>query len=523
MTDVRKTPEEYLETAENEQRTCGHLKIFFGYAAGVGKTYAMLAAAHDLQTEGIDVVVGYVEPHTRPQTMALLQGLAQLPPLAIEHKGITLREFDLDGAIKRRPQLVLVDELAHTNAGACRHRKRYQDVDELLRMGIDVYTTVNVQHIESLHDIVAALTGVMVRERIPDKMFDLADQIELVDIEPQELIARLNEGKIYKEPQAEKALHHFFTLENLAALREIALRRTADHINQLNAKTKPKSAGDFRTDEHILVCLSSSPSNAKIIRAAARMAAAFRGRFTALFVENSSFAAISDENRERLRGNTRLAQQLGARIETVCGDDIPFQITEFARLSGVSDIVVGRSNSRRRLLFPSPTFTERLTALAPNLDIHVIPDGTAKPYRNVKARKNIPAFSIADVLKVLLVLTLATLLGLLFRTLGFSEANIIMVYILGVLITAIVTSHRIYSLISSVLSVMVFNFFFTEPFFTLLAYGKDYPVTFLIMFLSAFITGNLVTKIQRQATLSAQTAHRTKVLLETNQLLERAK
>lgn len=210
----------------------GRLKIFFGYAAGVGKTYAMLEAAHQAQKQGIDVVVGYVEPHARPDTLALLDGLEVLPCKEMDYRGIKLREFDLDGALQRRPQLILVDELAHNNAQGCRHTKRYQDVEELLQAGINVYTTVNVQHLESLNDLVSSITGIVVNERIPDSVFDRASQVELVDIEPEELVKRLRAGKVYRERQARQALQNFFTPENLAALREIAMRRTADQLNR---------------------------------------------------------------------------------------------------------------------------------------------------------------------------------------------------------------------------------------------------------------------------------------------------
>lgn len=230
MDETRLDPDELLRVIHHEERRKGrgHLCIFFGYAAGVGKTYAMLTAAHAAKRQGIDVVVGYVEPHMRPQTTALLEGLEALPVKDCPHHNITLREFDLDAALKRKPGLILVDELAHTNADGCRHKKRYQDVEELLAAGIDVYTTVNVQHIESLNNMVASITGVIVQERIPDKVFDSADQVKLVDIEPQELLDRLSEGKIYREAQAQRAATNFFSIENLTALREIALRRCAD-------------------------------------------------------------------------------------------------------------------------------------------------------------------------------------------------------------------------------------------------------------------------------------------------------
>lgn len=528
MDEIRRNPEQLLKAIRDEEnsKTRGHLKIFFGYAAGVGKTYAMLKAAHVAKRRGIDVVAGYIEPHARPKTAALLNGLELLPTLDIKYNSITLHEFDLDAAIARKPQLLLVDELAHTNAENCRHAKRYQDIEELLKAGINVYTTVNVQHIESLNDMVASITEVFVRERIPDSVFDNANQVELVDIEPQDLIDRLNAGNVYREAQAKLAVEKFFTVENLTALREIALRRCADRVNILTENARIKSHGDYHTDEHILVCLSSSPSNAKIIRTAARMAGAFRGAFTALFVETPDFTAMEEENQKRLRSNMRLAEQLGAKIETVYGEDVPFQIAEFARLSGVSKIVIGRSSATRKHLFSKPTLTEKLISAAPNLDVHIIPDSVSSvsAYRSKKEkRKNSIVFSAADILKCIVILITSSLIGYLFRNLGFDEANIITVYVLGVLVTSVITKHQIYSLISSIVSVLVFNFLFTEPKFTLQAYGQGYPVTFVIMFLAAFLTGSLAIKLKNHAKQSAQAAYRTKVLFDTNQLLQQAK
>ena len=509
MDEIRQSPERFLKQIEKEEQSLnrGHLKIFFGYAAGVGKTYAMLKAAHSARKRGIDVVAGYVEPHDRPQTSALINGLECLPNLVTEYNGIVLSEFNLDAALVRHPQLILVDELAHTNAPLCRHTKRYQDIQELLNAGIDVYTTVNVQHIESLNDTVAAITGIMVHERIPDSVFDNADQVELVDIEPQELIERLQSGNVYNSVQAERAAENFFTVENLTALREIALRRCADRVNLLTEAVRTKSRSDYHTDEYILVCLSSSPSNARIIRTAARMANAFKGDFAALFVETPDYQVMPEEDVKRLRSNMRLAEQLGAKIETVYGEDVSDQIAEFARLSGVSKIVIGRSSATKKSIFSKPTLTEKLIASTPNLDVHIIPDGKNTGYYAKKARKkNKMVFSISDILKSVAILVLSSCIGILFRYLGFAEANIITVYVLGVLVTSVVTKHRIYSLISSIVSVLVFNFLFTEPQFTFKAYGQGYPITFLIMFLAALLTSSLAVKLKEHAKQSAKAA-----------------
>lgn len=522
----RQNPDVLLKAIsdESENSTRGHLKIFFGYAAGVGKTYAMLQAAHTAKEQGIDVVLGYIEPHERPQTKALVSGLEQIPNKKIKHGNIELSELDLAAVLERKPQLVLVDEFAHTDAPGMRHTKRYQDIKELLAAGIDVYTTVNVQHIESLNDTVAAITGVIVRERIPDAVFDKADQVEFVDIEPSELLDRLKSGNVYKETQADRAMYNFFTLDNLIALREIALRRCADRINIMSENVRIKNNGDFHTDEHILVCLSSSPSNAKIIRTAARMANAFKGILTALYVETPEFATISDEDKKRLRQNIRLAEQLGAKIETVYGDDVPYQIAEFARLSGVSKIVIGRSASVKKHFFNKPTLTEKLIAHAPNMDIHIIPDSSdIGKYRKTNFKKaNDFSISLRDLMKSIGILLAATLIGYAFSWLGFKEANIVTVYILAVFVIAVITTSRLYSIVSSVVSVLVFNFFFTVPKFTFMAYDDGYPVTFLIMLTVAFITSTLAIKLKKHAKQAAHAAFRTKILFDTNQMIQKA-
>lgn len=289
----------------------------------------------------------------------------------------------------------------------------------------------------------------------------------------------------------------------------------------MSEKVKSARGSGYFTDEHILICLSSSPTNAKIIRTAARMADAFKGSLTALFVETPEFASMSEANKQQLRSNIHLAQQMGAAIETVYGDDIAFQIAEFARLSGVSKIVMGRASARRKF-FGKPSLTERLTNAAPNLDIYIIPDKAATAYRRPKRTQAKPLhFSWADLLKTLLILAACTAIGYLFELLGFSEANIIMIYILGVLITAVATTGRVYSLASSLASVLVFNFFFTAPRFTFKAYDSGYPVTFFIMFVAAFLTSSLATKIKRHARQSAETAFRTKILFDTNQLMQK--
>lgn len=525
MEEQRPNPQQLLKSirVQEGQNGQGKLKIFFGYAAGVGKTYTMLEAAHQAKQNGIDVVVGYVERHIRPDTLALLDGLEQIPCKEVDYKGVTLKEFDLDAALARKPELILVDELAHSNAAGCRHEKRYQDVEELLRAGINVYTTVNVQHLESLNNLVESITGIAVSERIPDRVFDSAGQVELVDIEPADLIARLQKGKVYRSGQAERALDNFFSLENLAALREIALRRTADRLNRSAQKLGNEAAA--RAGEHILICLSSSPSNAKVIRTAARMAEAFHSGFTALFVETPETKELKGENLKRLRDNLRLAEQMGAQIATVYGDDPAVQISEYAKVSGVTKIVMGRTNHRQNPLFKGKSLADKLTSLAGGIDIYIIPD-TQPSYFKKKlffSRRDEPWFSWKDLLKTLLVTALATLIGFGFFALGLRDANIIIIYILGVLVTAIWTRGHLYGAFASLLSVVAFNYFFTIPRFTLHATDPDYPVTFLIMLIASIMSSTLATRVKKQARQSAQKAYYTELLMTSSQKLQQGK
>lgn len=482
----------------------------------------MLKAAHRAKDQGVDVAVGYVEKHTRPDTLALLDGLEQLPTLKVEYKGIVLNEFDLDAALKRRPQLLLVDELAHSNAAGCRHTKRYQDVEELLRAGIDVYTTVNVQHLESLNDLVASITQIAVNERIPDSVFDSADQVELVDIEPDDLILRLQTGKVYQRNQASRALNHFFTKDNLVALREIALRRTADRLSRNAQRTGNETAA--KASEHILICLSSSPSNAKVIRTAARMAEAFHSSFTALFVETTETKELKGENLKRLRDNLRLAEQLGAQIATVYGDDPAVQIAEYAKVSGITKIVLGRTNHKSTVFLKSKTLVDKLTKLAGDIDVYIIPD-TQPLYKKKASVIHLEdhKFRWTDLLKAVLITAAATGISFCFYTLGLREANIITVYILGVLLTAIWTNGHLYGALASLLSVISFNFFFTVPRFTLAANDPDYPVTFLIMLVASVISSTLATRVKKQARQSAQKAYYMELLINSNQKLQQGR
>ena len=392
----------------------GQLKIFFGYAAGVGKTYAMLQAALTAEERGMDVVIGSIAPYRSLEDTALAERLR-----AMER----LEEFDLDRAIRRKPDLIIMDDLACENPKGSRHSRRYQDIRELLKAGISVYTTVSAQNIESLNDIVTAITRVPVKDRIPDSVFDHADQVELVDLEPRELLERLRNGALAEKEGEHPPGTAYFTVANLTALREVALRRCADRINMLT-----RGDGAAHGDEHVLVCLSASPSNAKIVRTAARMANAFRGAFTALFVKTPDLAYMDEEDRKRLQSHMRLAEQLGARIEILYSDDIPFQIAEFARISGVSKIVIGRSAATRDHIFSKPTLTDKLISNAPDLDVYIIPDADPGSSfyrkRHFGTRRHL-VFSAGDILKSIGILLAASCIGFFFYNLGVNEANII--------------------------------------------------------------------------------------------------
>ena len=519
--DMRPDPDALLAQLEPEPiEKIGRLKIFFGYAAGVGKTYAMLDEARELYKAGVDVVIGYIEPHTRPETTQLAEGLPRIVPKTVSYRNIALREFDLDAALSRKPQLILVDELAHTNAEGVRNRKRYQDVEELLHAGIDVFTTVNVQHIESLNDIVENITKVKVQETVPDAIFERADKIKLVDVEPDELLRRFEAGKVYRPEQAERARRNFFVIENLRLLREIALRKAADRIGFDNQTGR---AAEKMANTKMLVCIGPSPSSARCIRWAARAAEAFHAQWSALYVETQDSEYFSKEQQAVLRANMDLAAKLGAEIVTISGTDIAVSVAEYARLSGITNIVVGKSRRHsvlHKLFFAD--FEDRLIGLLPSIEVHIVPDLPARriagdpAQRRQGERAHITAL---DTVKSLGILLVATLLSLLLRRLHIGDQNIIMAYILSVLVISRATQGYLYGVVSSVLSVLLFNFLFVEPLYTFTALQPGYSVTFLIMLFVALITSALTLRIKAEARLAVQKERRTEVLYEINKRL----
>lgn len=488
------------DMGKKEQSQSGRLTIFFSYAPGTGKTQAMLAAAKEEKARGTDVVIGYLE---RPEKEALQVDEARfelLPLRQIRYQGREYQEFDLDAALRRKPQLLLVDEMAHLNREGSRHLRRYQDIEELLRAGIHVYTTVNVQNLESLNDLVFSAVQNTVAERIPDSMFDRADQVLFVDMEPGQLMRKIREDSSKAQEPA------IFTLEKLNALREIAFRRAADCVGKRPRERQKK------VREHLLICLSGAPTNASVIRTAARMAEAFHGELTALFVENEK------GKDEVLRENLRIARELGARIATVYGEDTALQIAEYAQVSGVTKIVMGRSARHGH----SRQMVDRLSALAPDIDIYIIPDRNRGKERKKWLRIRKTKITVKETAAALGILAFCTVVCFFLFLLGFRESNLILVYMLGVLGTAMATGDRLYSLSSSVLAVLIFNFFFTEPRFTLMS-APAYAVTFVLMLAVAVMSSMLTARVRNQELLSARKAYRTGTLLETSRKLQSAR
>ena len=518
-----------------EQFSCFHqrgtLKIFFGYAAGVGKTYAMLEAAHSALEQGMDVVAGYIEPHPRPETAALTEGIEHLPLLCIEYKGMKLNELNVDAALARRPEILLVDELAHTNAAGCRNQKRYQDIEEVLQAGISVWTTVNVQHLESLNDLVASITGIVVRERLPDSVFDQADGVELVDIEPHDLVSRLKEGKIYRENQAERALQNFFLPDNLTALREIALRRMADRVNHraqedaLSGKTRPP------VKEHILICLSGAPSNARVIRTAARMVEAFHADFTALYVHPDDDPGKEQRIGPDVQVNVKLAEQLGAMVVSASGSDIPARIADYARMSGVSKIVIGRSPISHGIFKGKPTLVERLSEIAPEIDIYIIPDSKCSGRKH-----HFGAYSFSRLVMLLgkaptsrrqwgltlLILALCTGAGWCLSQAGVNDSGITSLYMFGVLSVAAVTTGVWYGFTASIMSILLFDLLFVPPLFSFTVHDINYLANFFFMLISAVFASFLTSTSRENAQKSMKRSLYNELLLYGSRKLQSA-
>lgn len=491
----------------------GRLKIFFGAAPGVGKTYAMLSEAREKQAAGADVLVGVAETHGRAETEALLAGLAVLPRRELEYRGMLLREFDLDAALARRPQLILVDELAHTNAPGSRHAKRWQDVAELLDAGIDVASTVNVQHIESLNDVVAQITGVVVRETVPDSILERADEIELVDLPPDELLARLGAGKVYVAQQAERAVQSFFRKGNLIALRELALRRTAERVDeQMRSYRRDRAiSAVWPAQQRLLVGIDSGLAAARLARAGRRMAAQLHTPWYAVYVETPAELGRPEAERERAYQALRLAEQLGAEVATLSGERAADELLVFARAHNVSSIVLGKPARARWRRLLAETVVDAAIHQSGDVEVSVVGDEAEPAPRRPQPREARPEW--AGYLVSLGVLALITGVSYLARALypPFAEANLIMAYLVTVMGLAL-RFGRGPSILAAVLGVLAFDFFFVRPFLTFEVSDTQYLLTFAALLVVALVVSTLTVRLRQQADAARQRERRTAAL-----------
>ncbi|MDX2114855.1 MAG: sensor histidine kinase KdpD [Planctomycetota bacterium] len=530
MPDNRPNPDDLLAQtlAADAAARRGRLKIFFGASPGVGKTYAMLTAARTLAARGVDVVVGVVETHGRAETEGQLLGLDILPRRAVEYRGATLQEFDLDAALERKPEFILVDELAHTNAPGLANEKRWQDVRALLDAGIHVYSTLNVQHIESLNDLVAQITGVRVRETVPDSVVEQADEVELVDLPPDALLERLRQGKVYVPAMAEKAVQSFFRRGNLAALRELALRRTAEWVDtQVDTLKREQGATQaWGASERILVGVGPSPNSATLLRAAKRLAMALRADILAVYVE-PPVDRLDAAGRERLLGNLRLAESLGAETITVGlrpGMTISEQLLVYARERNVSKILVGKPAPRRFLdrLHGSPV--DRLIRQSTDIDVYVIrsdPDERA-PAPIWSTLLNQPQSSTwPGYVEALAIAAGSLALGwLVFRPPDLATEA--MICLLG-LVCAALRAGRGPALAASFAGVLAFNYLFTEPLYTLYISNPSDVVTLLMILLVSMVVGSLTSRVRENARTAIERERRTAALYSMTRELAAAR
>ncbi|MEJ7734555.1 MAG: DUF4118 domain-containing protein [Polyangiaceae bacterium] len=527
MSQGRRDPDALLaELARSQRQTArGKLKVFFGAAPGVGKTFAMLEAARAERDAGVDVVLGVVETHGRDETRWLVDGLQPLealPRRRVEYKGHTLEEFDLEGALRRRPRLLLVDELAHSNAEGSRHPKRWQDVLELLEAGIDVWTTLNVQHLESLNDVVAQVTHVRVRETVPDAVLERADQVELVDLPPDALLERLAEGKVYAADQAGRAAASFFKRGNLLALRELALRRTAEHVDSdvLAWRREQGISATWPVAEHVLVCVGPSPVSADLVRAARRMATGLRARLTAATVETPQSAPLSKEARARINRHLRLAEDLGAGVAVLSGLRPADAILEHARGHNVTRIVVGKPTHPRWRDFVFGSLLDTLVRGSGTIDVLVMRGdagtGPTAPERTPTRRQKPAAIAAA-------VSTVAAATAASFAMYGhFDLANLVMLYLLGIVLVAY-WHGRGPAMVASVLSVAAFDFCFVLPRFTFAVADGRYLVTFAVMLCVGAVVSHLAERVRRQAEASRLRELRTHALFALTRELASAR
>ncbi|MDR3468790.1 MAG: sensor histidine kinase KdpD [Xanthobacteraceae bacterium] len=519
VSDTRPSPDALLEAARRAESHRGRLKIFLGAAPGVGKTYEMLQSAHAKRRAGIDVVVGIVETHGRLETQALLAGLEIVPRLRVDYRGQVVEEMDLDALLARRPQIAIVDELAHSNAPGSRHPKRFMDVEELLDNGIDVYTAVNIQHIESLNDVIAQITRVRVRETVPDSIFDLADAIELIDLPPDELIQRLKEGKVYVPKQAERALEHYFSSGNLTALRELALRRTAERVDEqlLTHMQANAIAGPWAASERILVCVSEDPRAPGLIRHTKRLADRLHAPWTAICIETRHSLQLSQVERDRLAETLRLAESLGADALTIPAVDrrIADDILSFARANNVTQIIVGKSSRSWWFELIQGSVVHQLVRKAGLISIHVIAGNqldttTESPAKGVRTAEPSQPFNAMPYAVGLLFTAIALLVSTLIRPL-FGVENVDLVFLTAVVVTA-VRFGLMPSLVASVAASLFYNFFFLPPIYTFTISDPTNIAAFFFFMLIALIVSNVAARVRGQAVAANDRARTTEYL-----------
>ena len=516
--DQRPSPEALLEAARREEGRLGKLKIFMGAAPGVGKTYEMLQQARARKKDGDDIVVGVVETHGRKETEALLDDLEVLPRQSIEYKGQSLEEMDLDAIIARQPQFVLVDELAHTNVPGSRHPKRYLDVEELLNRGINVYTTLNIQHIESLNDVVAQITGVRVRETVPDSILDRADAIELVDIPPGDLIQRLKEGKVYVPKQAERALEHFFSPANLTALRELALRQTAERVDEqlldeMQARAIP---GPWAAGERLLVCVSEDPRAAGLVRYTKRLADRLHGPWTALYVETKRSLQLSEEELDRIADTLRLAQALGAEPVTIPGGDrrIADDVVNFAHANNITQIIIGKSTRSPWFELLHGSVVRDLLRSCGNISVHVIAgehlDKEVIPKKTVRTAEKAVPFDPHPYVVAIVAVAAALGVGKVIQSrLGIENVDL-------VFLTAVVGIAVRYglwpSLFASIVASLCYNFFFLPPVYTFTITDPTNVAAFFFFIAIAVLVSNVAARVRTLAVTAMARARTTESL-----------
>lgn len=513
----RPDPDQLLaEVRQQEARKHrGRLKVFFGMAAGVGKTFAMLEEARARAAEGLDVVVGYAEPHIRTETEALLLGMEILPYKTVDYHNARLKELDLDAALKRKPAVICVDELAHSNAPGMRHPKRWQDVAELLDAGIHVYTTLNVQHLESANDIVERVTGVRVRETLPDSVLEQADEVELVDIAPEELLERFREGKVYRPDHAKQAAKHFFIKGNLIALRELALRTTAQRVDaQMDqARREAGISSTWAATERVLVCVGSSPMSPRLVRSAKRLAASLKAEWIAAYTETPAASGMSGDDRQQLDRTLRLAENLGARTVTLTGGNIAEEVIAYAKTHNVTKIVVGKPIRSRWRDWLFGSVVDDLVRHSGEIDIYVIRGDGGEVEARQSSTATTKRSDMAGYAWAIVTTALVTAIGWpLYHLLRIENENILMLYLLAVLWMA--THHsRTAAVAASVLSVAAFDFVFVPPHYTFAVTDRQYVITFLVMLLTALVISTLTHRVRLQADSARQRERRTGTLL----------